>query len=139
MTVVQNWATLSEKPRPGTGSSPKTAGSQSVNMLMNKENQRVEAEERYPNQAMTRNISYEETESALIVMTCGKAVGADDIPTEAWKCIGNFGIQILCKLLNCIIFNIVKECPIKEEEEEYGTYATGLATKYIDTNLQGKM
>ena len=31
MTVVQNEATLSEKRRPGTGSSPKTAGSQSVN------------------------------------------------------------------------------------------------------------
>ena len=30
MTVVQNVATLSEKRRPGTGSSPKTAGSQSV-------------------------------------------------------------------------------------------------------------
>ena len=31
MTVVQNSATLSEKGRPGTGSSPKTAGRQSVN------------------------------------------------------------------------------------------------------------
>ena len=31
MTVVQNQATLNEKRRPGTGSSPKTAGSQSVN------------------------------------------------------------------------------------------------------------
>ena len=30
MTVVQNLATLSEKRRPGPGSSPKTAGSQSV-------------------------------------------------------------------------------------------------------------
>ena len=30
MTVVQNYATLSEKRRHGTGSSPKTAGSQSV-------------------------------------------------------------------------------------------------------------
>ena len=32
MTVVQNLVTLSEKRRPGTGSSPKTAGSQSVNI-----------------------------------------------------------------------------------------------------------
>ena len=31
MIVVQNEATLSEKRRHGTGSSPKTAGSQSVN------------------------------------------------------------------------------------------------------------
>ena len=35
---------------------------QYFNMLMNKENQRVETEERDPNQAMTRNISEEETE-----------------------------------------------------------------------------
>ena len=32
MTVVQNEATLSEKHQPGTGSSPKTAGSQSDTM-----------------------------------------------------------------------------------------------------------
>ena len=31
MTVAQNEATLSKKRWPGTGSSPKTAGSQSVN------------------------------------------------------------------------------------------------------------
>ena len=31
MTVFENEATLSEKRRPGTGSSPKTVGSQSVN------------------------------------------------------------------------------------------------------------
>ena len=40
---------------------------QYFNMLMNKENQRVETEERDPNQAMTRNISEEETETALKV------------------------------------------------------------------------
>ena len=32
MTVVQNEATLSKKRRPGTGSSPNTAGSQSVKL-----------------------------------------------------------------------------------------------------------
>ena len=42
-------------------------------MLMNKENQRDETEERDPNQAMTRNISEEETERALKGMKCGKA------------------------------------------------------------------
>ena len=76
---------------------------QYFNMLMNKENQRVETEERDPNQAMTRNISQEETDRALKGMKCGKAVGADDIPADAWKCTGNFGIKIPCKLFNCII------------------------------------
>ena len=86
---------------------------------MDKENQRVETEERDPNQAMTRNICEEKTESALDGMKRGKTVGADEISVDAWTCMGNFGINILCKLFNCII-------------------AIGLATKYIDTNLQGK-
>ena len=76
---------------------------QYFNMLMNNENQRVETEERYINQAMARNISEEETETAPKWKKCWKAVGADEIPAEAWKCIGNFGIKILCKLFNSIM------------------------------------
>ena len=34
-------------------------------------------------------------------MKCGKTEGADEIPAEAWKCMGNFGIKILFKLVNC--------------------------------------
>ncbi len=44
-----------------------------------------------------RNISEEEIETALKGMKCGKAVRA-----EAWECVGNFGIKILCKLFNSI-------------------------------------
>ena len=69
----------------------------------NKENERVETEERGPNQSMTRNISEEETETALKRMKCGKAVGADEIPAEAWEYVGNFRIKIRCKLFNCIM------------------------------------
>ena len=69
-------------------------------MLMNKENKRLETGERYTNQAMTGNISDEETESALKGMKCGKAVGADEIPAEAWKNMGKFGKKIICKLFN---------------------------------------
>ena len=36
-------------------------------------------------------------------MTCGKAVGADEIPAEAWKCMGNLGIKMLCKFFNSIM------------------------------------
>ena len=72
---------------------------------------------------MTLNISEEETESALKGMTCGKTVGADEIPAEAWKCMGNLGIDSM---------NVV------QLHREYRTNAIGLATKYIDTNLQGK-
>ena len=76
---------------------------QYFNMLMNQENQRVETEERDPNQAMTRNISEEEKNTALRGMKSGKAVGADEIPSEAWTYMGNFGIKMLCKLFNCIM------------------------------------
>ena len=76
---------------------------QYFNLLMNKENQRVGTEERDPNQAMALNISEEETETTLKGMQSGKAVGADEIPTEEWTCIGNFGIKILCKLFNSIM------------------------------------
>ena len=48
---------------------------------------------------MTRNISEEETETALKGMKCLKAVGADEIPAEAWKYMGNFGIKII--YVNC--------------------------------------
>ena len=40
----------------------KERSGQCFNMLMNKEHHSVETEERDPNQAMTRNISEEETE-----------------------------------------------------------------------------
>ena len=36
-------------------------------------------------------------------MKYGKAVGADEIPAEAWTYLGNFGIKMLCKLFNCIM------------------------------------
>ena len=71
---------------------------QYFNMLMNKENQRVETEERDPNQALARNISEEETETALKGIKRGKAVVADEMPAEAWTCMGNFGIKMLCNL-----------------------------------------
>ena len=45
---------------------------QYFNMLMNKKNHRVETEEIDHNQAMTRNISEEETEIALTGMKCGR-------------------------------------------------------------------
>ena len=73
-------------------------------MLMNKENQKVKLDETDPNQVTTRNISEEETERALNGMICGKAVGVDEMPVEAWNCMCNYGINIISKLLfNCIM------------------------------------
>ena len=71
--------------------------------LMNEENPRVETEDRAPNQGMTSPVSEAETERALGGMTCGKAVGSDEIPVEVWKCLGQLGVVTLCKLFNRIM------------------------------------
>ena len=49
------------------------------------------------------SVRKKQRERALKGMKCGKAVGADEMPAEAWKCMGNFGIKMLCKLFNCIM------------------------------------
>ena len=36
-------------------------------------------------------------------MKGGKALRADEMPAEVWKCMGNFGIKILFKLINSIM------------------------------------
>ena len=71
--------------------------------LMNEENPRVETEEREPNQGLTAPINEAETERALKGMKSGKAVGSDEITAEVWKCLGWFGVVILCKLFNSIM------------------------------------
>ena len=71
--------------------------------LMNEENQRVETEEREPNQGLTAPVNEAETERALKGMKSGKAVGSDEIPAEVWKCLGWFGVVTLCKLFNSIM------------------------------------
>ena len=70
---------------------------------MNEENQRVETEEREPNQGLTSPINEAETERALKGMKSGKTVGSDEIPAEVWKCLEWFGVDTLCKLFNSIM------------------------------------
>ena len=36
-------------------------------------------------------------------MKCGKAVGPDGIPAEAWKCLGEIGIDFPMSLFNDIV------------------------------------
>ena len=63
---------------------------------MNEENPRVETEDRAPNQGMTSPVSEAETERSLRGMTCGKAMGSEDITVEVWKCLGQLGVVTLC-------------------------------------------
>ncbi|KAL5574156.1 hypothetical protein UlMin_023753 [Ulmus minor] len=48
-------------------------------------------------------VSAKEVGKALKRMKLGKAVGPDDIPIEAWKCLGGVEIQWLTRLFNRIL------------------------------------
>ncbi len=50
-----------------------------------------------------RRISAKKVGEALKRMKSGKAVGLNDIPIEAWKCLGEVGIQWLTRLSNRIL------------------------------------
>ena len=72
--------------------------------LMNEENER----ERRENGGETvsshvRRITKDEVKAAMKRMKHGKTVGPDDIPIEAWKALGDIGVNFLTKLFNQIL------------------------------------
>lgn len=72
--------------------------------LMNTENPRESREQDADrNDKRVEQIDASEVRKALKRMKLGKAVGPDDIPIEAWKCLGTLGIEILTKLFNQIL------------------------------------
>ena len=64
----------------------------------------VELEEEYEeeNDVVTQ-VTQDEVKAALRRMKKGKAVGPDDIPAEAWKCLGEIGAKVLTNLMNAIL------------------------------------
>ena len=70
--------------------------------LLNEENAREKYEEGEANQGVTQTIRRKEVEYAVIHMKSGKAVGADQIPIDAWKSLGERGIDILWDLMQKI-------------------------------------
>ena len=71
--------------------------------LMNEENKR----ERRLDEAEIVNQEVQqisaEVRAAINRMKTGKAVGPDDIPIEAWKCLGELVIDFLTRLFNKIL------------------------------------
>ncbi|KAF7689720.1 hypothetical protein HF521_013073 [Silurus meridionalis] len=45
-------------------------------------------------------ISKEEVRAAIKRMKSGKSVGADNIPVEAWRCLGEMAVEFLTRLFN---------------------------------------
>ena len=70
--------------------------------LLNEENPRMVFEDGVPNLGTTTMISREEVENALKKMKTGKATGPDGVPVEAWKCLGQEGVDILLDLMQKI-------------------------------------
>ncbi|KAI5100986.1 hypothetical protein C0J45_9972 [Silurus meridionalis] len=72
--------------------------------LMNKEN---EKERRLDDVELVKQdvdrISKEEVRAAIKRMKNGKSVGPDDIPVEAWRCLGEMAVEFLTRLFNRIL------------------------------------
>ena len=52
---------------------------------------------------MVDEISIAEVRTAIRRMMKGKALGPDDIPVEAWLCLGNRGIEFLTRVFNRLL------------------------------------
>ncbi|XP_051779618.1 uncharacterized protein LOC127526820 [Erpetoichthys calabaricus] len=85
--------------------------------LMNEENERERRldDVEIVNQEVQR-ISKEEVRTAMKRMKNGKAVGPDDIPVEAWRCLGEMAVEFLTRLFNGILE--VRGC-LRSGEEVY--------------------
>ena len=73
--------------------------------LMNVENKREERFIAVRTETEVENISAEEVERAMSKMKKGKATGPDNIPVEAWKVLGRFGVDVLLTIFNTIMEN----------------------------------
>ena len=71
--------------------------------LMNVENERVEREIGPGTERQVPEIEREEVVAAMKKMKKGKAVGPDDIPIEAWRVLGEAGVDILLDILSGIM------------------------------------
>ena len=63
------------------------------NHLLNEENPRIILGDRVSIERITPEISQTEAKEALKKMKNGKACGPDEIPAEAWKSLGEGGIN----------------------------------------------
>ncbi|VDO94622.1 unnamed protein product [Heligmosomoides polygyrus] len=63
---------------------------------------RREAEEEQPTEGLIPPWTQEEVRKAIGKMKLGKAAGPDGVPVEAWKVLGDLGINWLTQFLNRI-------------------------------------
>ena len=87
----------------GDDEAVKTRWKNYFDQLMNTENERIAREVTENEEGEVREITAGEVVEALKKMKKGKAVGPDNIPAEAWKCLGQTGVEKLRHLFNGIL------------------------------------
>ena len=73
--------------------------------LLNEENERLLRGDGDPNYGLVIGVTREEIVIALKKMKWGKAAGPDEVPIEAWKALGEEGIDVLWNLMRVIMEN----------------------------------
>ncbi|XP_045112278.1 uncharacterized protein LOC123505180 [Portunus trituberculatus] len=68
-------------------------------MLLNVENPRQIVEYGQPNEVEVEDIMVQEVKKAIRRMKNGKATGPDEIPVEAWKALGDLGVEIVYEII----------------------------------------
>ncbi|VDP14075.1 unnamed protein product [Heligmosomoides polygyrus] len=68
--------------------------------MLNKEFPRREVQEEQPTEGPILSWAQEEVRSAIEKMKLGKAAGPDGVPVEAWKVLGNCGVNWLTQFFN---------------------------------------
>ena len=87
----------------GDGEAVKTRWKNYFDQLMNTENEWIAREVTENEEGEVREITAVEIVEALKKIKKGKAVGPDNIPAEAWKCLGQTGVEKLRHLFNGIL------------------------------------
>ena len=70
--------------------------------LLNEENPRSVRGDGWQNHGMTREVTRTEVNNAMKKMKNAKATGPDEIPVEAWRSLGDMGIEMLTELMRKI-------------------------------------
>ena len=73
------------------------------NLLMEKAREREGWTKQKLSSRRCNKLCAEEVRAAMNRMKTGKAVGPDDIPVEAWRCLGELAIDFLTRLFNKIL------------------------------------
>ena len=87
----------------GDDEAVKTIWKNYFDQLVNTENERIAREVTENEEGKVREITAVEVVEALKKMKKDKAVGPDNIPTEAWRCLGQTGVEKLRHLFNGIL------------------------------------